>query len=274
MMKQLMQATCVFTALAALSVPAYAVDGVTLINQATVTAAGGFPYSISQSGSYRLSGNLVSASATTAMILISAPNVTLDFNGFSVSCPNCASSDTAVVNSNTLGTALMNGTIQVSVGSTATCVSLGPNAKVTNMTIEWCQTGIQTPTGGSTLTVSNSMFYGIGGTCVDTSSGLLTVINSTFDSCGKIGVLVGGGALITGNTFLSGAGSFFAIGITVQNGATAVANVTNNMISGGNAGVVGPAGVGSNTFEGLPAHAEMEQGAVSMKNNVCASGVC
>jgi hypothetical protein len=40
--------------------PAYAfgVDGVTLINQSTVIAAGGFPYTISRPGSYKLSGNL------------------------------------------------------------------------------------------------------------------------------------------------------------------------------------------------------------------------
>ena len=43
---------------ALLASSAFAVDGVVLINQSTVTAAGGFPYSITQSGSYRLSGNL------------------------------------------------------------------------------------------------------------------------------------------------------------------------------------------------------------------------
>jgi hypothetical protein len=42
---------------AALSTPVFAVDGTTLINQATVPSAGGFPYHITQSGSYRLSGN-------------------------------------------------------------------------------------------------------------------------------------------------------------------------------------------------------------------------
>jgi len=37
---------------------AFAVDSVVLINQSTITAAGGFAYVISNSGSYRLSGNL------------------------------------------------------------------------------------------------------------------------------------------------------------------------------------------------------------------------
>jgi len=33
-------------------------EGVVLINQSTVMAAGGFPYVITQPGSYKLSGNL------------------------------------------------------------------------------------------------------------------------------------------------------------------------------------------------------------------------
>ena len=70
----------------------FAVDGVTLINQAIVTAAGGFPYTISQPGSYRLSGNLTVPDANTSAILINASNVTLDLNGFAILgptvCPN------------------------------------------------------------------------------------------------------------------------------------------------------------------------------------------
>ena len=64
---------------------AYAVDGVTLINQSTVMAAGGFPYVIVQPGSYKLSGNLVAPAGLEAMI-ITATNVTLDLGGFSVTC--------------------------------------------------------------------------------------------------------------------------------------------------------------------------------------------
>jgi hypothetical protein len=45
-------------ALALAPVCAYAVDGATLINQSTVMASGGFPYIMSQPGSYKLSGNL------------------------------------------------------------------------------------------------------------------------------------------------------------------------------------------------------------------------
>jgi hypothetical protein len=66
--------------------PAFAVDGVILINQATVMAAGGFPYKITQPGSYKLSGNLVVTTAIAEAIVISSDDVTLDLNGFSISC--------------------------------------------------------------------------------------------------------------------------------------------------------------------------------------------
>lgn len=69
---------------AALSGLASAVDGVTLINQATVNAAGGFPYKITSSGSYKLSGN-VSVPFGVNGFLINADNVTFDLNGFTIS---------------------------------------------------------------------------------------------------------------------------------------------------------------------------------------------
>jgi hypothetical protein len=71
-----------------------AVDGVVLIDQAKALAGGvtpgdspGFPVRINQSGSYRLSGNLTVPDANTTGISISASNVTLDLNGFSILGP-------------------------------------------------------------------------------------------------------------------------------------------------------------------------------------------
>jgi hypothetical protein len=74
-----------FTILALALIPAcaFSTDGVVLINQSTVMAAGGFPYSIAQPGSYRLSGNLMVPSGMSA-IVISVSNVTVDLNGFSI----------------------------------------------------------------------------------------------------------------------------------------------------------------------------------------------
>src|SRR5882757_8656039 len=79
--------------LAAIPSGLYAVDGVVLIDQNRALAgnitpgdAPGFPISITQPGSYRLSGNLT-VPASTAGIEISASNVTIDLNGFSLLAP-------------------------------------------------------------------------------------------------------------------------------------------------------------------------------------------
>ena len=76
----------IFLALSS-AMPAFAVDGTVLINQATVNAAGGFPYVITQSGSYKLSGNLVISIPYKDGIDVNADNVTLDLNGFTISGP-------------------------------------------------------------------------------------------------------------------------------------------------------------------------------------------
>jgi len=75
----------VLAVLAMVLIPAsaFAVDGVVLISQASVIAAGGFPYMITQPGSYRLSGNLTVAAGAPG-IQIATDNVTLDLNGFAI----------------------------------------------------------------------------------------------------------------------------------------------------------------------------------------------
>src|SRR5436853_6750224 len=77
--------------LALIPFQAFAVDGVVLINQSTVMAAGGFPYIITQPGSYKLSGNLTMSTTTTGnysgldiAIGINSSGVVLDLNGFSI----------------------------------------------------------------------------------------------------------------------------------------------------------------------------------------------
>jgi hypothetical protein len=66
------------------SLPAFAgSDGPTLITQSAVQKAGGFPYAITQPGSYKLSGNLT-VPANTIGIDIQTNGVTLDLDGFSI----------------------------------------------------------------------------------------------------------------------------------------------------------------------------------------------
>jgi parallel beta helix pectate lyase-like protein len=77
--------------LAALSTAAYGVDGVVLIDQNRALAgnvtpgdAPGFPVSITQPGSYKLSGILTVPDTNTDGIVISADHVTIDLNGFAI----------------------------------------------------------------------------------------------------------------------------------------------------------------------------------------------
>ena len=77
-----------------LSSPALAGDGVIEINQAKALAGGvtsgdteGFPVTISESGSYRLTGNLTVPDENTNAIDVSADDVTVDLNGFAIVGP-------------------------------------------------------------------------------------------------------------------------------------------------------------------------------------------
>jgi hypothetical protein len=77
---------------------AHAIDGVIEINHAKIMAAGVYPYTISQPGSYRLTGNLTQPNPNTDVIRIHASHVTLDLNGHAILGANtCALSGGAVV---------------------------------------------------------------------------------------------------------------------------------------------------------------------------------
>lgn len=74
--------------------PAFAIDGVTLIDQnkgltgnVTPGDTPGFPITISRPGSYRLASNLTVADGNTTAIQIVADHVTLDLNGFAILGP-------------------------------------------------------------------------------------------------------------------------------------------------------------------------------------------
>jgi hypothetical protein len=74
---------------------AYGAGGVTLIDQKAVLSGKvteldtpGFPVTISESGSYRLGSNLVVPDGGTTAIQITADDVTLDMDGFSIIGPN------------------------------------------------------------------------------------------------------------------------------------------------------------------------------------------
>lgn len=82
----------------ALAIPAFASDGVLEINQTCAVNGGcfsgdfsGFPVTITTSGSYRLTSNLVIASTTANGITITVDDVSVDLNGFSITGPGSGS---------------------------------------------------------------------------------------------------------------------------------------------------------------------------------------
>jgi hypothetical protein len=90
-MPKISQAVLFVAGLLLCSAPAaYAVDGVVLIDQARALAgnvtpgdAPGFPVTITRPGSYKLSGNLTAPQDSDG-IVIAADDVSLDFNGFTL----------------------------------------------------------------------------------------------------------------------------------------------------------------------------------------------
>ncbi|HTR38379.1 MAG TPA: hypothetical protein VMH80_20860 [Bryobacteraceae bacterium] len=101
---------------------ALAVDGVVLINQSTVMAAGGFPYFIAAAGSYKLSGNLIVPAGVDG-IDVHSPDVTLDLNGFSITATGTSLSTGFGIATAAQNFSLRNGTIRnfsIGVFSTGT----------------------------------------------------------------------------------------------------------------------------------------------------------
>ncbi|MEO5735005.1 MAG: hypothetical protein ABIN96_05650 [Rubrivivax sp.] len=130
---------------------AMAVDGVVLIDQNKALAGNvtpgdtpGFPVTITQAGSYRLSGNLTVPDANTSAIVIAADvvGVTIDLNGFAIVGPTvcsgfpltCSPSGTGngVFTAGARAGTVRNGTV---VGMGGTGVSMGgAGSSVENVT--------------------------------------------------------------------------------------------------------------------------------------------
>ena len=102
----------------------FAVDGVVLINQASALAgnvtpgdAPGFPVTIGQPGSYRLSGNLIAPDFNTNVIEITASNVSIDLNGFAILGNNVCTGSSGVAMSCTAGTSATGTGIYADIGT-------------------------------------------------------------------------------------------------------------------------------------------------------------
>jgi hypothetical protein len=193
---------CGLSILLAFAPAALAVDGTVLINQSTITngltgcpTGGHFPVLICQGGSYRLSGNLTVPDANTDAIDITADNVTVDLNGFSILGP--------VVCSNNI------------ISQHTTCSPNNANG-----------IGIFSPNSNSFITVSNGTIRGLGQAIALAFSGIriegIKAISNGFDGI-EAGAL-GSDAIITLCQASTNGGAGFSGAGTLSNSSTAFNN--------------------------------------------------
>jgi len=209
---------------------AFAVDGVVLINQSTVAAAGGFPYKITQSGSYRLSGNLTVPDANTTAISIAADNVTIDLNGFSIIGPTVCTGSPSVTSCSPTGTGIgvdggSHNSITVVNGSVRGMGSGGISLQGIGSLVEKVHAdsnrffGIS---GNGTFTSNTASGNGNNGIETNPLIGGNTISGNTTRNNGSAGINVACPSSVVGNTSVSnGSGNLatFGAGCAVANNA-------------------------------------------------------
>ena len=242
------KAVCVLLAsiLGLLSMQATAEEGLVRIDQAGVKAAGGFPFNITQPGSYRLMSNLV-VPATANGIMITASNVFLDLNGFSITCSGnqlAGITDLAAAPNFITNVQVKRGSITgcgTAVFLADTLMSNLEDLSVSNYT----QVGIQLFIGN----VRRSSLVGSGqnGPAVN----------------GSVGLALRGG-IVESNHFI---GDFFGI-----SGAAAPTLITGNVIQASQSAMIinsQSSMMGNNVLQ-----APATGGAVSQGNNFCNFQIC
>jgi parallel beta-helix repeat protein len=270
-----------------LAASAGAVDGVIEINQAKVLAAGGFPYTISKPGSYRLTGNLtVPGTAEGIDVTATAPLVTIDMNGFSITG---TSGSSIGINASAAGeTTIENGSItgfflglQVRGFSIVRKVRADQNGSGIQAegytVVEGCVVNFSlSPTGfgiscGPACSISGNTANGQGGNgdgiiCVGTGEGCV-ISGNTASGNGKVGINCAvSGCVISGNTTMNNGGAGLHCGGSgcLISGNTASSNLTGISASDATTGYEG--NVLKNTTN--------VSGGTSLGHNLCSGTVC
>jgi parallel beta-helix repeat protein len=220
--------------------PADALDGTIEINQAKVLAAGGFPYVVSATASYRLTGNLTVPAATNGINFFAA-NATLDLNGFSISGPGSTSATPIGVNADGIESTVENGTVTgFGVG-----VKVGLYGIVRDMHADENGNGILAGTDSivenCTANISTQTTIGSGIVCV---SGCRISGNTANSNIAAGIACTGSVCLISGNTLFNN-----SVGISASDATT---------------------GYGQNVLKNTTDH----NGGTSLGNNLCSGTVC
>lgn len=215
--------------------------------------APGFPVTISQPGSYKLTGNLTVPANTTA-IDITVPGVTLDLNGFSIMGPmKCVMGGvgktmcTSVQNNFGTplvqavdGSILRNGVVQGSTGMGIKLIGMGHLVEGVTIMSTAGAAILRTDMGAAPTTLKSvrimgSMFDGVQGQYLQIEDSLIHGVN-------HVAVHTGGAYVnFISNSMVSDVGNFALGSVLTRN--TAYMNVVNG---------VGGKSLGGNTADGNP----------------------
>ena len=227
-----------------LAVPALASDGALQINQACAVQTGcftgdtaGFPVTIATAGSYVLTGNLVIPDEHVDVIIVQAPNVHIDLNGFSIarqgcldvpSCTRKTGDGNAILvsDSNVRSVSVANG----SVVGTGRGVELRDDAQVRNLTVRL--------TGGTGIRVqSSSIVSGCaaienGGNGISLEGDGAVVSGSTARGNVFNGIFGGEGSAVSGNSAHGNANGIVAVDGSTVSDNSASANTQYGILTG------------------------------------------
>lgn len=310
--------TAAATALTGMMAVAQAGSGALEINQACVAEgcfpgdSPGFPVTLTNAGRYALTGNLTTSEPNATAIGISAADVRIDLNGFSITGPNHCDLETSSCSPGGTGRGiLLDGSIalrgtHISNGQISGfgnyCAEVGFNGYVSDLSISHCFAGISVGdgaivervrtfnnrfgfdlTGKATIRNSASFSNIQNGVHINASGGRRSLIeHNQISNNGGQGVSAASAVLMIGNVITDngGSGVLFA-------GESGGSNAQNNMIhSNAQAGIQinslaggGAIGMGGNTISGNGNGQNGSQvvgaGArIYLSPNLCASVIC
>jgi hypothetical protein len=230
--------------LTAMVVAGRADDGVVLINQSKVMAAGHFPYTIKTPGSYRLAGNLTVPGGNG--IDVSATPVSIDLNGFTITGQNSGVGVMTAPGSQTT-LAVSNGTIQnfgigvdVSGGlltvNNLTVLNASDEAIVSNAPARFSHVSVSGLIGidCSFSCILDGALVNAGTIAVIGEPGVEMVATNNVVLTGRTGFLIGPGSgadLLDNNVASNSSASVTGVSAILPVGTTAVVAVGRNVFN-------------------------------------------
>ena len=160
---------------------ALAADGRFELSHAGILAAGGYPFTITQPGSYVLTSDLDVPAATTGLI-IKAPDVTLDLNGFTIEgshacslggCSAGAEFGIFALGVQVVRTVVRNGSVR---GFGAACVFVFRDSHVSDLGVSSC--GLTGIAAGDGSLVERNRVHDVGGKGLQLSDGAAFGMNT------------------------------------------------------------------------------------------------